>query len=93
MRANARQVAGLRPHVVRMARAYGRLPMPVEAVHGDADTIVPFDIHAAPLEGQISGARVTPLPGIGHMPHHVALDAVVAAIDRATARAGLNRRP
>ena len=86
MRANARQVAGLRPHVVEMARHYHTLPMPVEAVHGDADTIVPFDIHAAPLAGQIQGARVTALPGIGHMPHHAAPGAVLAAIDRAAGR-------
>jgi pimeloyl-ACP methyl ester carboxylesterase len=46
-------------------------------------------IHAAPLAGQIEGANLTLLEGVGHMPHHVAPGAVVAAIDRAARRAGL----
>jgi pimeloyl-ACP methyl ester carboxylesterase len=33
--------------------------------------------------------RLTILPGVGHMPHHADPEAVVAAIDRAAARAGL----
>jgi hypothetical protein len=34
---------------------------------------------------------LTRLPGVGHMPHHVSQDHVIAAIDRAAARAGLGR--
>jgi pimeloyl-ACP methyl ester carboxylesterase len=34
-------------------------------------------------------ATLTELPGIGHMPHHVAPAAVEAAILRAAARGGL----
>lgn len=89
MRANARQVGTLRRHIVEMAPRYSSLPMPVEIVHGQADTIVPFDIHAAPLARQIPGAHLTALPGIGHMPHHVAHDTVLEAIDRAAKRAEL----
>lgn len=89
LRANARQVNQLRPYIVEMSARYGELDLPVEVVHGDADDIVPLAIHSAPLPDQISGAQVTVLDGVGHMPHHVAPDAVVAAIDRAAARAGL----
>jgi pimeloyl-ACP methyl ester carboxylesterase len=46
-------------------------------------------VHAVPLSRQVDGANLTLLRGIGHMPHHVAPDAVVAAIDRAARRAGL----
>ena len=88
-RANARQVSTLRPHVVAMEALYPTLTMPVEIVHGDADTIVPLDIHSARLAALIPGAALTVLPGVGHMPHHADPDAVVAAIDRAAARAGL----
>ncbi|MGJ8546697.1 MAG: alpha/beta fold hydrolase [Sulfitobacter sp.] len=89
LRANARQVNGLRPHVVAMARKYGRLTMPAELIHGEADTIVPLSVHSEPLLAQLPGARLTALPGTGHMPHHTDPDAVEAAIDRAATRAGL----
>ncbi|ETX28292.1 alpha/beta fold hydrolase [Roseivivax isoporae] len=89
LRANARQINTLRPHVVEMSRRYPTLDLPVEIVHGDADEIVPPDIHARPLAEVLPDARLTMLPGIGHMPHQVAPDAVVAAIDRAARRAGL----
>ncbi|MEL7090322.1 MAG: alpha/beta hydrolase [Pseudomonadota bacterium] len=89
MRANARQVNFLRPHVVDMAPRYGEIKVPVEIVHGDADTIVPLTVHSAKLPDQIDGANLTVLPGVGHMPHQTHADEVVAAIDRAAARAGV----
>ncbi|APX11614.1 alpha/beta fold hydrolase [Tateyamaria omphalii] len=89
MRANARQVNWLRPHVVEMSKDYGSISVPVEVVHGDADTIVPLDVHSAKLPGQIEGANVTVLPGVGHMPQHTHPEAVIDAIDRVAARAGL----
>jgi len=88
-RANARQVNSLRPHVVAMTQRYVSLTMPVEILHGTADDIVPLAIHSEPLSRQIPGAASTQLEGIGHMPHHVVPDAIVAAIDRAARRAGL----
>lgn len=89
LRANARQVNSLRPHVVEMSARYGTLPMPVEIVHGTADDVVPLHIHSEPLARQIPGAVLTRLEGIGHMPHHAAPDAVEQAIHRAAARARL----
>ena len=89
LRANARQVNTLRPHVVAMSARYPGLSLPVEILHGDADTTVPLEIHSRPLSRQVPGARLTVLPGVGHMPHHADEDAAVAAIERAAARAGL----
>lgn len=89
LRENAAQVNGLLPHVTQMARLYPGLTMPVEILHGTADTVVPLDIHSEPLARQIPGAVLTRLEGAGHMPHHSQAGAVVAAIDRAAARAGL----
>lgn len=89
MRANAQQVNSLRPYVVDMATRYPSLEMPVEIVHGTADTIVPLDIHSEPLSRQIPDAVLTRLEGIGHMPQHVAPDAVIDAVDRVAERAGL----
>jgi pimeloyl-ACP methyl ester carboxylesterase len=88
-RANAQQVNASRPHVVEMQKQYGTLTMPIEAVHGDADTTVPLDIHARVLMGDVPDGVLTVLKGQGHMPQQTAPDEVVAAIDRAAARAGL----
>lgn len=86
---NARQVNGLRPHIVEMSQAYARLALPVEILHGTADTIVPADVHAIPLCALLPDAVLTLLPGIGHMPHHADPASTVAAIDRAALRARL----
>lgn len=89
LRANARQVNSLKPHVTEMSARYATLEMPIEVVHGTADEVVPARIHAIPLSETAPTANLTLLDGIGHMPHHVAEDDVVAAIDRAAKRAGL----
>lgn len=89
LRANARQVFGLRPHVVALSDRYALLSLPVELVHGTADTIVPLAIHSGPLAALVPGANLTALDGVGHMPHHADPAAAIAAIDRAAARAGL----
>lgn len=89
MRANAQQVNGLYPHILKMSKHYGDLTMPFEIVHGDADTIVPLSVHSIPLSQQVPDATLTVLEGVGHMPHHAAPQAVEDAIDRAAARAGL----
>jgi pimeloyl-ACP methyl ester carboxylesterase len=65
------------------------LTLPVELVHGDADTIVPLTIHSVPLSKILPNVHLTVLPGTGHMPHHAQAQAVVAAIARAAAHARL----
>ena len=89
MRQNVAQVQALRPHVVEMSAHYATLRLPVEILHGTADTTVGLGIHAEPLSERLPDARLTVLEGIGHMPHHAATDAVAEAIDRAATRAGL----
>lgn len=89
LRANARQVNSLRPHLVEMSRRYPGMTLPVELVHGDADTTVPLAVHSRPLDALLPDANLTVLPGVGHMPHHVRQQAVIASIDRAARRAGL----
>ncbi len=89
LRANAAQRAGLKAEITEMQTRYGELTLPFELVHGDADDTVGYSIHAVPMASDAPTVNITRLPGIGHMPHHVAPEAVVAAIDRAAARAGL----
>ncbi|SFR17906.1 alpha/beta fold hydrolase [Poseidonocella sedimentorum] len=89
LRANAQQVNGLLPEIELMAPRYPALTLPIELIHGDADTIVPLAIHSRRLAERAPGARLQVLPGVGHMPHHADPAAARAAIDRAVARAGL----
>lgn len=89
LRANARQVLSLRPHIVAMHETYPDLSLPIEIIHGDADDTVPLSIHSQPLADRAPTANLVVLEGVGHMPQHEAEDEVIAAIDRAAQRAGL----
>jgi pimeloyl-ACP methyl ester carboxylesterase len=89
MRANAQQVNSLRPHLVEMEKRYPRLEVPVELLHGTADTTVPLDIHSEPIAEILPNAVLSRLEGTGHMPHHARPEETVAAIGRVAARAGL----
>ena len=91
LRANAVQRASLLEQIRLQVGEYGRITAPTEIVHGTADTTVSIRIHSEILVHQIPGAILTRLDGIGHMPHHAAADAVIAAIDRAATRAGLRK--
>ena len=88
-RANVRQVNTLRPHVVEMTKVYPALTLPIEIIHGTADKTVPINVHPEELIKIVPSANLTPLPGVGHMPHHADPEAAVAAIDRAVRRASL----
>jgi len=87
--ANNRQVNGLRGYLEHMQPGYAALGMPIELVHGDADTIVGLEIHSARLVADVPSARLTRLEGAGHMPQHSHPDAIVEAVTRAVRRAGL----
>ena len=86
---NGKQVNTLYDQVVAMAPLYPGLTLPVELVHGDADTSVPLTVHALPLSKILPNAHLTVIEGAGHMPHHSHPDVVIAAIDRAAKRAHL----
>lgn len=89
LRANARQRQNLLTEIRALAPLYGRINVPTEIVHGTIDTTVGLSIHSEPLARQIPDASLTPLHGIAHMPQHAAPEAVIAAIHRVAARAGL----
>lgn len=89
IRANGRQVAALRPALVEMSQRYASMPVPVELLHGTADTTVGYEIHAVAAAKILPDVRVTPLDGVGHMPQHARPGAVAEAVRRAAERAGL----
>ena len=70
MRVNAVQRVDLKPQIGAMIASYPELDMPIEMVHGDADTIVPLSIHSQPLMALIPNGALTVLKNAGHMPHH-----------------------
>ena len=84
-----KQINGLHAEVMEMTSQYPSLELPVELIHGNADTIVPLSVHAEPLAKLLPNANLTVLENAGHMPHHTHVDEVVKAIDRAALRAGL----
>jgi pimeloyl-ACP methyl ester carboxylesterase len=86
---NVAQVNTLRDQIVRMEPRYPGLTLPIEMVHGTADTIVPLAIHSGTLAPRLPSANLTVIDGAGHMPHHSHPEIVLAAIHRAATRAGL----
>jgi len=81
-KANALQVAGLKPQIAAMVPRYGGIPVPVVAIHGTADRVVQHDIHSRRLAGQIADLELIELEGEGHMPHQTRTEVVVAALER-----------
>ena len=86
LRINARQVNGLKPYLQMMAPNYAKLTLPVEIIHGTADTIVPAKVHAIPLSKLLPDANLTLVEGAGHMIHQAHPDIVLAAVARVAAR-------
>ncbi len=90
LRANALQRAGLLDEIIALQPHLNAISVPIELVHGDADTTVGLEIHSRPLSKQLDQSNLTVLNGIGHMPHHSAERDVIAAIHRAAQRAALH---
>lgn len=84
--ANTAQVNALRAELVTMASLYSGLTLPVELIHGSADTIVPLKIHSEPLSKLLPNVTLTVIPGAGHMPHHANAGLVIDATLRAALR-------
>ena len=90
LRATAHQRVALKDEVLAMVPLYPDLEIPQEIVHGTADRTVFIEVHGEQMIRDTVHARLTRLEGIGHTPQHVAHADVLAAIDRAAERAGLN---
>lgn len=85
---NARQMNALHGYLQQMQPRYPDLTLPIEMVQGAEDPVIDADIHARALVAEVPSARLTVVEGAGHMVHHTAPDAVVAAVRRAARRAG-----
>ncbi len=87
--ANVVQINALRAYVEEMHVDYPTLDLPVEILHGTADTTVGIALHSERLLTDLPDANLVRLDGVGHMPHHARPGETVAAIQRAARRAGL----
>jgi pimeloyl-ACP methyl ester carboxylesterase len=89
--ANAQDIAALKPFVAAQAPRYGEIDIPTVVLTGTVDTTVSPHIHARAIAAAMPQARLIMLAGIGHMPHHVATDAVMAAVAQLPAQFSLPR--
>jgi pimeloyl-ACP methyl ester carboxylesterase len=83
--ANWADVGGLDTFLARQAERYGALAAPTRIFAGDRDPLVPPAKHCVKLAASAPNAKVTILPGFGHMLHHDAADLVVAAVEEMAA--------
>jgi pimeloyl-ACP methyl ester carboxylesterase len=86
-RANAEDVVATEAQVAALSPRYPTIRVPTAIVTGDSDGVVYAHIHSVGCARDIPGATLAVLPGVGHSPHHVAPDAVIAAILDVEARA------
>ncbi|GJD50893.1 2-hydroxy-6-oxononadienedioate/2-hydroxy-6-oxononatrienedioate hydrolase [Methylobacterium crusticola] len=84
--ANLRDLDGLYAFLAGQSARYREIAVPTVIVAGDADPVVRTPVHAEALARAVPGARLVVLPGIGHMLHYTATDAVVGEIEGLAAR-------
>lgn len=86
LRAIGAEMALMIPAAARLSRRYGELRMPVFIMAGDSDRLA-SPRHSRRLHQAVPGSRLYIFPGVGHMIHHVATDAVAQAIEQAAGAA------
>ena len=70
------------PSVMELEEHYGELTVPVTIITGADDQVSDVGRQSERLHRELPGSRFVALPGLGHMIHHLAPDAVIDAIDR-----------
>lgn len=85
--ANGEDASFIGPAMTSAVLRYAACPTPISFIVGGADQVVDRRRHGALAVEHFPNARLTLLPGVGHMLHHFAPDAVEAAINDVTMRA------
>ncbi len=88
IRASAGDTARMVPTAAALAPRYGRLRLPVAIIAGEGDRIVKAR-QAERLHELLPQSRLVLLPGIGHMLHHAAPEAVAAVVTELAGTAAL----
>jgi pimeloyl-ACP methyl ester carboxylesterase len=82
LRAAAEDAALMVPSVMELERHYRELTLPVTIVTGADDQIADVGRQSERLHRELPHSELIALPGLGHMIHHLAPDAVIREIDR-----------
>lgn len=85
IRASAAEAALMVPGAAAAADTYAPLTMPVAIIVGADDRVVDADVQSARLHEDIPHSSFHRIPGMGHMIHQTATDAVMAAIENVAA--------
>jgi pimeloyl-ACP methyl ester carboxylesterase len=81
LRASAAESALTIPGAFALHKDYASLTVPVAIIAGEDDKLVDTDKQSVRLHRDISQSTLRRIPGVGHMVHQSATDAVMAAID------------
>jgi pimeloyl-ACP methyl ester carboxylesterase len=85
--ANAQDIVGLKGYLAAQSRRYPGIKVPTIVMTGDQDKTISRWLHSRAFIDAVPQAKLVELEGIGHMPHHVAAEAVVGAIEELAAKA------
>jgi pimeloyl-ACP methyl ester carboxylesterase len=88
LRAAAEDTALMTPSAMELERHYHELNRPMPIITGADDQIADVGRQSARLNRELPHSKLMTLPGLGHMTHHLAPDAVA----RATVRTALRDR-
>lgn len=92
IRASAAESALMIPDSVAWAAEYDKLQIPVVIIAGEEDRLIDIGRQSARLHAAVPHSTFHRLPGMGHMIHQTATDAVMAAIDEAADASALRLR-
>jgi len=81
LRANAEDAAFMIPQAKASSERHHELRMPVAIVAGADDKVIDAEAHSARLHREVAGSTLVVVPGAGHMVHHAAPGAIVAAVE------------
>ena len=82
LRAAAEDAALMVPSAMELKRHYHSITIPVTIITGADDQIADVERQSSRLHRELPQSEFIALPGLGHMIHHLAPEAVVEAIDR-----------
>ncbi len=99
--ASATDMVAIEHDIAALQARYGEITMPAGMLFGTADLVLDHKVHGLPMQGRIAGLDVEIVEGVGHMPHFVERQRVIAFILRIAERAfagrsrpgGSERRP
>ena len=85
IRASAAESALMIPGAFAARGHYAKLKMPVVIIAGEEDRLIDIDEQSARLHSELPNSTIHRVPRAGHMVHHTAPGAVMAAIKEAAA--------